>query len=83
MVVKWNGGGFDRPQSYPEGTMPYLVLKSCVYSGGVLNAGDIVEISNKEAASLVSIGRIQPHDGPIVVAEEVNRMAAPKSKRSK
>lgn len=83
MVVKWNGGGLDRPQSYPEGKMPYLVMKSCVFSGGVLNAGDIVEIENSEAAALVAIGRIQKHDGPVEQPATINRAAAPKSKRSK
>ena len=83
MVVKWNGGGFDRPQSYPEGKMAYLVIKSCVFSGGTLSAGDIVEIDNKEAAALVSMGRIQKHDGPVEQPATINRAAAPKSKRSK
>ncbi len=83
MVVKWNGGGFDRPQSYPEGKMPYLVLKSCVFSGGTLSAGDIVEIENREAASLVAMGRIQKHDGPTEQPAPVDRMAAPRSKRAK
>lgn len=83
MVVKWNGGGLDRPQSYPEGKMPYLVMKSCVFSGGVLNAGDIVEIDNSEAAGLIAIGRIQKHDGPVEQPVAVDRMAAPKAKRAK
>ena len=83
MVLKWNGGGLDRPQSYPEGKMPYLVMKSSVFSGGTLSAGDIVEIDNKEAAGLIAMGRIQKHDGPVEQPVETNRMAAPKAKRSK
>jgi hypothetical protein len=58
-------------------------MKSCVFSGGVLNAGDIVEIENSEAATLVAIGRIQKHDGPVEQPATINRAVAPKSKRSK
>lgn len=82
MVLKWNGGGLDRPQSYPEGKMTYLVLKSCVYSGGALHAGDLVDLGGKEAADLVSMGRIQPHDGPVEAPVETDRRASPRSKRT-
>ena len=83
MVIKWNGGGLDRPRSYPEGKMPYLVMKSCVYSGGALSAGDVVEIENKEAAALESMGRIQKYDGPVEEpAPVVDRRATPRAKRT-
>ena len=36
----------------------YLVLKSCVAGGAARNAGDLVELSEQEATSLLAIGRV-------------------------
>lgn len=59
--------------------MPYLVLKSCVHSGGVLHAGDIVEIDSAEASALCAMNRIQEHDAAIEAPVMVDRKAAVKT----
>lgn len=82
-MLKWNGGGFDRPQTTKGEKMPYLVLKSCVHSGGVLHAGDIVEIDIAEASALCAMNRIQEHDAAVEVPVMVDRKAVVKNKRAK
>jgi hypothetical protein len=60
MTLKWNGGGFDRPQPQKEVKMAnYLILKSCVAGGVGRSAGEIVELSEQEGKSLASMGRVQ------------------------
>ena len=60
MVLKWNGGGFGRPQPSQGNKMAFLVMKSCVAGGIARNAGDIIELSEAEGRSLVAMGRVQP-----------------------
>jgi hypothetical protein len=60
MTLKWNGGGFGRPQPQQEVKMTsYLILKSCVAGGQARNAGDIVELSEQEGKSLTAMNRVQ------------------------
>jgi hypothetical protein len=60
MTLKWNGGGFGRPQPQQEAKMAnYLILKSCVAGGVGRNAGEIVELSEQEGKSLSAMGRVQ------------------------
>ena len=76
MTLKWNGGGFGRPQPQQEVKMAsYLILKSCVAGGEARNAGDIVELSEQEARSLASMGRVQACEAR-AVAETADRSVA-------
>ena len=72
MTLKWNGGGFDRPQPSSEVMMAYLVMKPCVAGGLPRAAGDIVELSETEGRALVSMGRVQPI-ADTVPQEKMNR----------
>lgn len=90
MALKWNGGGFDRPQPQEEVKMAnYLVLKSCVAGGMARNAGDVVELSDQEGKSLSNMGRVQISEDrvvPVVADRSVGLQVsnAPKiSKRAK
>ena len=90
MALKWNGGGFDRPQPQQEVKMAnYLILKSCVAGGAARNAGEIVELSEQEGKSLSAMGRVQvapERAAPAVADRSVGLEAsdAPKvSKRAK
>lgn len=76
MTLKWNGGGFGRPQPQQEVKMAsYLIFKSCVAGGEARNAGDIVELSEQEARSLASMGRVQACEAR-AVTETVDRSVA-------
>jgi hypothetical protein len=69
MALKWNGGGFDRPQPQQEAKMAnYLILKSCVAGGAARNAGEIVELSEQESKSLLAMGRVQVAEDRVVPA---------------
>lgn len=59
MVLKWNGGGYGRPQPSSGVKMSYLILKSCVAGGVARTAGEIVELSDAEGKSLTAMGRVQ------------------------
>lgn len=90
MALKWNGGGFDRPQPQEEVKMAnYLVLKSCVAGGMARNAGEVVELSDQEGKSLSNMGRVQVAEdrvAPVVADRSVGLQVsnAPKvAKRSK
>jgi hypothetical protein len=52
--------------------MKYKVLKATVANGVRVNAGDIIELSAKEAHTLKGYGRIEP-----VVEQEVRVAEAP------
>ena len=53
----------------------YLILKSCVAGGSARNAGEIVELSEQEARSLESMGRVQACEAR-AVTETVDRSVA-------
>lgn len=59
MVLKWNGGGFGRPQPSSGVKMAYLVMKSCVAGGVARSAGEIIELTESEGRSLAAMGRVQ------------------------
>ena len=42
--------------------MRYTVLKGCVAGGSARRAGSIIELDEKEAESLMLMGRVAPHD---------------------
>lgn len=76
MALKWNGGGFGRPQPQEEVKMTsYLILKSCVAGGAARSAGEIVELSDQEGKSLLSMNRVQAHEARSVI-ETVDRSVA-------
>ena len=76
MTLKWNGGGFDRPQPQQEVKMAsYLILKSCVAGGEPRNAGDIVELSEQEGKALAAMNRVQACEAR-EVAQVVDRSVA-------
>ena len=61
--------------------MPYIVLKSCIADGAKRSAGDILNLSNDEAASLTAMGRVEYVDAPQPVKEIEDRAVdLPKSK---
>ena len=61
--------------------MPYLVLKSCIADSAKRNAGDILNLSNDEAASLTAMGRVEYVEAPQPVKEIEDRAVdLPKSK---
>ncbi len=72
MTLKWNGGGFGRPQPQQEARMAnYLILKSCVAGGAARNAGEIVDGDIEEDA-LCKMWIIP--ESALVVAEAVEEM---------
>jgi hypothetical protein len=90
MVLKWNGGGFGRPQPQQEAKMAnYLILKSCMAGGAARSAGEIVELSEQEGKSLLAMGRVDvaPESAAPAVADRsvaLDTSDAPKvSKRAK
>lgn len=75
-MLKWEGGGFGRPQPQLEVKMAsYLILKSCVAGGQARAAGDIVELSEQEGRALASMGRVQACEAR-EVAQTVDRSVA-------
>jgi len=73
---------FRRPSNEGQ-NMKYMVLKSCVAGGTKRNAGEIVELGEDEAASLISYGRIGVAPEPKPVTSTTDRAAKPKTTRKK
>lgn len=80
-MLTW--GGLKAAPPNGGSKMKYIILKSCVASGASRNAGEIIELSADEAASLTSYGRIAPAPEPKPTAAPKDRAATPKSTRAK
>lgn len=46
--------------------MKYKVLKSCRIDGATHNAGSVIDVSESSVKELMAMGRIVPHDEPVV-----------------
>lgn len=46
--------------------MKYKVLKSCRIHNQSCPAGEVIELNDSEAKELMAMGRIMPHDDPVV-----------------
>jgi len=58
MTLKWEGLT-ALPTSQKDNPMPYLITKSCMAGGKRCNAGDVVDLSEAEGRSLVTMGRAE------------------------
>ena len=79
-MLTW--GGTAAP-SIEGSTMKYVILKSCVAAGSARKAGEIVELSADEAASLVAYGRVAVAPEPKPTVASTDRAAKPKTTRAK
>jgi ribosomal 50S subunit-recycling heat shock protein len=66
----------------------YLVLSDCVASGKRLKSGDIVELDQETADTLVRIGRVEKtsakkEEKPVEQVKKTTRQAKAKTKREK
>lgn len=71
-MLTWKGSGLGSAPTREGTKMKYKVLKATVANGVRVNAGDIIELSAKEAHILKGYGRIEP-----VVEQEVRVAEAP------
>lgn len=58
MTLKWEGLT-ALPTSQKDDPMPYLITKSCMAGGERRNAGDVVDLSEAEGRSLITMGRAE------------------------
>jgi hypothetical protein len=62
----------------------YLVLKSCRAQGKSLSAGEVVDLPQEIAKTLIEIGRVEKTDAkPEVEVEEVKEERVVKPKRTR
>ena len=62
--------------------MKFKVMKGCVVAGEQQKAGDLVEINNaEELKALMGIGRVAPHDEPVIEDRSVGLNEESKPRR--
>lgn len=57
--------------------MKYQVVRNCVIAGQSHQAGSVVEVSVDDATVLMGMGRIIPHDEPVIENRSVELDKAP------
>lgn len=63
--------------------MKYKVLKNCVIAAKRAKAGDVIDIEEKEAIELLGIGRITPHDEPVIENRSVGLEESPETPKKR
>lgn len=60
--MTWEGSGLRSTPTCKGQAMKYRILKNTVAGGIPVKAGEIVELSAREAHVLMGYGRVAPHD---------------------
>lgn len=80
-MLTWTG--FTARPSTEGQKMKYLVLKSCFAAGEKRNVGDVIDLGEDEARSLLGYGRVSVAPAPKPEVKTVDRSAKPKTVRKK
>jgi len=71
-----------RGSFFVEVIMKFKVVKGCVINGAACKVGEIIEIASAdELKALMGVGRVEPHDEPVVKDRSIGLDEETKPKR--